>query len=863
MTTMTPRTSRRFPRLVLAAAAFLGACIALATPTRGADLVILNDGFTLEGKWHKETELLMDVGRPVRINKANGFDLMEDGPKFVVFSTHSQRGGKVEQSVARPEWVGYNRKPADIPRFQLPGMAAVAPPTPFNDKWVRSLKVTTATGAFEVIRQQVVKLNPNETLIASISHNWIVSYHTTETDPRVVRQLLSTHPDLLDVGGIADPQRRMNIAAFFKDVGKIEHTYNSRIWFSEARKELETTKKACPGVWDKDATERFGKLTDEIDRAETQWGIVELETAVGSGRYDFAKTNLSGFAAKGADNNDAIRLSKLKADIETIQPKYELTVRLLRELLDREAGESTVMAHAAGGGGPAYLYAPRPKMNAMMTALAEGASAVLAELHPDSLARVELFTDSASQAELRRKEGKDAIDRPPELLAMAISGWLKGKNGGNKDIQSALRCWATRQMSVSYLREPIGNNRRIALDSYLKSSYALAPDELAQIITLLPPPFPEDLAAPQGKPVKKDDASGVDRIYRRNTGSLPGAANGYDYYFRLPAEYHHGRAYPVILALNSPLLSGEMMVAQLAEFADRFGYIIAAPIWCGEFKSKTYDYSGQDHVWVTAVQRDLLRRFQVDPDKCFLFGFGDGANFALDIGLARPDLFAAVVAMGPNPPLNIYMEYWKNNQKLPTYIIAGELSGAFSNLRKLFEKWVPKGFPALLTVYKGRGNEWFRSELPRTFDWMGRKTRVRGTASLRLNNPGFETWQVLRETDTRFYWVGVGEGGLRQGNLLANWQNGNPIAPAQFRADLSRGVITIDQSRGIKKFVIWLERDLIDWSKEIRISVNGAQPLNYRPKKLTPDLSLMFEELYKTGDRKLLFLGKIEIEGPN
>jgi len=741
-------------------------------------------------------------------------------------------------------------------------MASAEPPTPFNDKWVRSIKTTAPTGGFETIRQQVVKLNPNETLVASISHNWIVSYHTTETDPRMVRQLLSTHPDLKDVDGKASPQRRMNIAAFFKDVGKIEHTINSLIWFNEARKEMEKTKKDCPGEWVKDDLDRFEKLKDDIDRAETQWGIEELETAVASGRYDFARKFLAGFTAKGADTKDALRLANLKADVETIYARHELTVRLLRELLDREAGESTAIAYAACGGYPAAFFAPRPSLNAMMAALTEGASAVLAELHPDSISRVDLFREEASQADRRRKEGKDPGTRPPILLALAITGWLKGKNGADPNVEAALKCWATRQMSVNYLREPIGNTRRAALDSYLKSSSALAPDELGQIITLLPPPFPDDLAAPQGKLIKKDEVGGVDGIYLRNTGSVPGEAGGYDYFLRLPAEYHHGRAYPVILALNSPQLSAEMMVAQLAEFADRFGYIIAAPVWCGPFKQKNYDYSGQDHVWVTAVQRDLLRRFQVDPDKLFLFGFGSGANFALDMGLARPDLFAGVVAMGPNPPLSIYMEYWKNNQKLPTYVIIGEMSGSFSNLRKLFEKWIPKGFPALMTVYKGRGLEWFRSELPRTFDWMGRKSRIRGTASLRLNNPGFEPWQVLRESDTRFYWVGVGEGGLRQTNLVANWQNGNSITPAQFRADLNRGVITIDQSRGIKKFVIWLERDLIDWSQEIRISINGSQPLNYRPKKLVPDLSLMFEELYRTGDRKMLFLGKLEIEGP-
>jgi pimeloyl-ACP methyl ester carboxylesterase len=257
----------------------------------------------------------------------------------------------------------------------------------------------------------------------------------------------------------------------------------------------------------------------------------------------------------------------------------------------------------------------------------------------------------------------------------------------------------------------------------------------------------------------------------------------------------------------------------------------------------------------------VLRRFQVDSDKVFLYGFADGANFALDVGMARPDLFAGVVANNPNPPTNIFLQYWHNAQKLPVYTVIGELTGSFPNLRKLYERWATKGFPALLTVYKGRGQEMFPLEMPRIFDWMGRKSRVRGAASLRLNQPGFEPWQVLRESDDRFYWVGVGEDGLRNGNLVNGWQN-KAVTPAQFRADIGKnGVINIDRAIGIRKFVIWLDRDLIDWSKPVVVNVNGRRAREYVPKKLEPDLHLMLEELYRTGDRKMLYLGKLEING--
>ena len=44
--------------------------------------------------------------------------------------------------------------------------------------------------------------------------------------------------------------------------------------------------------------------------------------------------------------------------------------------------------------------------------------------------------------------------------------------------------------------------------------------------------------------------------------------------------------------------------------------------------------------------RDLRRRFQVDSDRVFLFGWEQGADAALDIGMSHPDQFAGVL-FGP------------------------------------------------------------------------------------------------------------------------------------------------------------------------------------------------------------------------
>ncbi|OWK36281.1 hypothetical protein [Fimbriiglobus ruber] len=632
-------------------------------------------------------------------------------------------------------------------------------------------------------------------------------------------------------------------------------------WLKQARDELARAKKDVPGEWGKDETDQLEKARTEIDRAETKMALDAVEAAVGSGRYEAARRFLANYPFKGEDPKDTLRRGTLSAQVESMQPRFESAVRLLGALIERETGGTAAATHAALGGPVAGLHSPRPPSTPEMRALLVAGATILGELHPDTTARVDLFLAQAEQDAKRRAEGKDPIDKPEELLALAITGWLKGKNGAEKNVASALRCWETREMALGYIREPVGNKRSQLLDAYLKNGKPLGPDELSQIITLLPPPSPDDLQNIRGEKVPVS-ATGLDGIYKCNATS-PLLPAGADYYLRLPPEYHHGRSYPVIMALTGHELPSEQMIALLSGYADQFGYIVAAPVWTNQFAqkgNKAYDFTGKDHPKPLAVLRDLQRRFQVDTDKVFLMGFNDGANFALDFGMSHPDLFAGMIPIGPNPPQSIYINYWKNNQKLPTYVVAGDMAGTPGNLRSLYQKWMQPGYPALMTLYKGRGPEWFPIELPRIFDWMGRKTRVRGTASLRLNQAGFEPWQILRESDNRFYWVGIPYDGMRFKNNVANGVPKGQFNPAQFRADIEKdGSIKIDEVRGVKKFVIWLDRDLIDWSRPVRVTVNGLTPNGYTPKKLEPDLHIMFEHLYLNGDRKLLFQGMIEV----
>lgn len=833
---------------LLAVAAF-----GLSAAAPAQDAVIFPDGYTIRGKAEVEKESAQFVETFSRVHK---FHYANSGARFVFFSAHAKKGAQIIKGVQEEE------KPLVFSRWYtwLNGAKNPLPPMgemsvgEFNADWVRTMEIRSTEPGFrnappEKIIQVVTYLSPTALKIDSATHRWRQVYDPKEFGPDGLRKLLATHPDLTD-GWIPapDPMKRMTIAQYMKQVG----------FLAAAREELARTKKDCPWAWPKEAADRFDKLTADLDQAETRWVIEELKAAVGAGQYKLAASVLAGYQPKSADPKDLTEFADLKAKVDEAVPRYETARRWLRDLLDRESGAMVRKTHAAVGGGIAFDLAPQKSLSSDLLALLDGGEAVYREIHPDTLGRVERFLVQAKQEEDRAAAGKQPDLTGDKLLALAVTGWLKGKNGAFQDPAVGAKVWRTRQMITAYLRADSANDRAQLYKAYSGSADGLPPDELAQIVTLLPPIDPDDPAKIRGTKVDPKEAGAPD-VYKIETGPLPDDSAGMTYYVRLPREYHHGRPYPVILALNDPAFGAEKMVGLIGEEADRFGYVVAAIEWAPRFGGKPFDHTGKDHRLIVSCIRDLSRKFQIDQDRVFALGLSNGANFALDLSMSKPDLLAGVVCMGPFPVHQFYWYYWKNAQKCPVYCVTGEMAGpSVDALRRIYENWLALGFYSILSVYKGRGSEWYSAELPTLFDWMNRKSRVRGVGTLRQDGKRFEAWQTFRDTDDRFYWVGATE--LGKSNKFVNGERPDRVPlPAEFTADIVGNEIKVRGVRGAKQITVWLEKDMIDWEKPLRVQVDGNVD-GFKPRKMTPDVRLMLEELYRTGDRKMLFFGKLQFK---
>jgi predicted esterase len=830
-------------RLALAAAVLCGC--ALAAPS--ADVVILKDGFAVQGKSIKEMESIFDKasGQTIRIVKGTGQEMIDEGAKVTIFSSHFKRPDAAPSDVKiRPDMKGYMMPfPGQKSGHQLPSLASTIKTSDFNDKWVRTISVKVPeTRAPEEIEQQITYMDPYYIRLISPTHYWRLTYRTNEWDPKLIRKLLLMHPEIAEPDGKPDPIKRVALAKFMLDAG----------WLQVAKDEVDRLDRDFKGEMKKDAKEQYEKLKREIDEATAELVARESELALAAGRYKYTGELLAAFPEKLATAVQKGRVAKVAAELKTNLERYDTGRRLLRAVTEGVTGRRAVNPLIGLAGGLATAsWQPRKDVPTESLELAAAAEQVSAELHPDSALRVETFVTLAAQAERERMYGREPTKKPAELLAAAVSGWAKGRNGATPNPGDALKLWRARELVLTYQRAETLNDRNDLVGQF-KRTPGVPVDELAQMISLLPPADPEDLENRTGRPVK---VRGQDvGVYRRTTLPAPGFAGGLDYLVRPPSEYHHGRAYPVLVVLTHTGIGPDDIIGPLLTEADKNGYVLVVPEWTGEFNKTGWGWKGEDHVWVTAALRDAVRHFTVDNDRVFLMGVGEGGNMAMDVGASHPDLFAGVIPMCPLPNwTGLFVEYWKNAQKLPFYVVSGEMDPTGAKLlRLLYERWTRYGYPSLWSVYKGRGVEWFASEVPTLFDWMNRKTRATPAATLKDVNPlGRQDWQIMRQTDNRFYWV--------QADSVHPGRNGGVIVPATISGDLQGNKLRLSCKK-VGHVTVWLTPDLIDFTKPVQVTINSVIPNGYprQGKVVEPSLEVLLEDYHARGDRRMLFLNKLE-----
>lgn len=807
---------------------FLFAFFALVSIDTSArtDVIILRDGFALHGKLGTEQESISDkaTGILIEVKKASGFTSMDDGPRWTVFSVNYKRVGEVNPF---NKFEGHMQLVNRVPRYgTVPTamyMERYKADTEYDAKWRRTLYFRDATSprSLYTIEQQIDILTPHYVRVVSTSHYWTNYYLTRELGPEVVRRLLYTHPELQEDSG--------NWVYRMLHVGKkpwVDGDKRARIirfliqaeWLTEADEEIDRLLADIPSE-----TKRAEGLREEVRTLQIEKSINEIEQAKESGRHSFAQNILKSLPKEKVPAKLALKIAGLRAEYDAATEKMEKARLFLKQLRDQM----------------------KPGTN---PDLAKASEMIESELHLDSIGRLDIFIALAEQAANARKAGKEPQHAPELLLAAAISGWLMGNNSTDTSLPVARKRLKAREVALQFLSETSSQQRRTIFTDYEKDSNALPFDELEKLISLLPPPEAEKNLSQTPMELK--------------TARFQTQADGVKYMVQLPPEYQHNRPYPLLLAFPH---GRETMKSCLERFKDvpgRHGVIVAVMDWNNGGQVPLYDFKDEDiQIRAMGLLRHLRRSLQIDSDRVFLFGFGEGANLAMDLGACHPGDFAGVVPMCPNPDAKIFsgLEHWKNFQNLPVYMIAGDKIGEpVREIRRVLSAWVSAGYPSICAIYKGRGFEFIDAELPYILDWMSRKKRASGLPDLGRNQHEYRT---VRNSSNHFFWLSSSD----IDPIRVRETNPRVEYPAKFHAHLVEGNKIVVEVFGLRQLSIWLGRESIDFAKPVNIQLDriganvGVGAVKWS-KLLTPRVSVLLEDLYERGDRQRPFYQRIDCE---
>jgi hypothetical protein len=796
-------------KLPRAAGALLlaGLFVFAAAPADG-HLIVFKDGFVLEGRLHRKAVQLWDpVVRDLFV-LPKGPVTLDDGPRTVAFSPAQVTvvEGKPPPAEERFQYgkVHWLNAKAPPPILEVLSVGA------FNAKQQRTIEVRTTWGT-QKFRQDLGVLTPSYLhLDAPGLFQWVAFYQTRELGPKVVRPLLAAHPMLKDrpnEPAAQRAQRRFRLCDFLVQAG----------WYDDAEEELSRLLADLP-----DQKERVAGARKAVARLRARDAFEEVKRLHQGGRHDEARRRLAAFPE--ADGSEAMlaALQELKSEYEQAALRLRETSRLLDAVRREASGEKG-------------------------RALAEAAGEIAAVLDAENAGRLDAFWSQARQADRLRGSAKAPVLSAEQLLALAVSGWLLGPAAAEPGPDAALRLWRARGAVLAYLRADDEAGRKRALDALGRESRPDALlEEVAQMIPLLPPVEPAE--ATPGSPAVREAVHG--RAKSR-------------YHLLLPPEYRPTRSWPVLVVLHREGEKATDMLKRWADAAAAEGYILAAPEWEQGIGDR-YGYSEEEHAAVLGTLADLRRCVQVDSDRVFLFGLGEAAAMAFDVGLAHPDCFAGVIPMGAGPDLYA-RACWRNGQLLPFYVVTGNFTGdGAKHLKEQFDDWVMRGYPSLWIEYKGRGVEWFSAEVPNLLDWMRPKRRAFPMQQLGTDGGGGSfgnEFFTLRPADNHFYWLTADE--VRPGNLKSpsDWTTRPRPATLTGRIDPEANEVYVTAS-GLTRLTVWLGRTaggrtMIDFERPLTVRANLAAVWSNR--RVTPSLAVLLDDLRQRGDRQQLFLARITV----
>lgn len=778
-------------RICVAVVGALALCV-LAGPVHSAK-VLLKDGRILSGRVNTVAGVAEDPIAPgAEPSGVRPILVIHDGLRRT-FIPKDQVVPPVDPVSTEPKEKIQIPQPVTLSSNRLGSIGQILRADQFDQYGRRIFTMRGPTGPMQLV-QGITEITPLYTTVQCLAQegvavNWEMRLATSSIPPDVLEKIFEQTIDQ------TNPDHRLGVVRLYLEAERYE----------DARDELEAILKDFPN------------LREELDsesKALRQMGsrriLAEIEMRRDAGQYALVQSLLSNFPTEDVAGETLQHVREILASSESQRKEGEQIVTRLDEL------------------------ASQLKDSSLRERVEKVLAEIKAELNFMTLPRMAAFSRLAGDAALK----------PEQKLSLAISGWLQGSDGAGENLPVSLSLYDVRGLVRTYLREPLAAEREHLL-TQMRSMEGATPQQVDLLVEHMRPP----LDLPQ--PVVPE--SGLYVL------SVPGLGGEPDvrYSIQLPPEYDPYRRYPTVVTLNGGGSTPEMQLDWWAGGkndkgvrmgqATRKGYIVIAVDWQQPHQIR-YEYSAREHYAVLASLRDARRRFSIDTDRVFLSGHDYGGDAVWDIGLAHPDIWAGVIPIVAVAD-RYCTQYWQNAQRLPFYVVAGELDGDKTAHNSLnLDRYLTRRFDATLVEYVGRGHEHFSDEIQRIFDWMDKRRRDFFPTEIAVD--------TMRPWDNFFWWVELSDLPARSMVDPAAWPPPRNTRPLTVTA-------SINQLNGIRvrcgeaKVTLWLSPELVDFEQRISITVNTRR-LGGSEDFAQPDLRVLLEDVRTRGERQHLFWAKVQ-----
>ncbi len=713
---------------------------------------------------------------------------ISDGLKRIVI-----RDSKIEKITPgavhpNPELFGIVQ-PIEVHAGSMPTAAIGVTASPWNEKGRRQFSYFGPRSRTPIaMTQAIIAIAPHIVRYRGIDGFWVGQVSTTQVPKSVIMGILGK----IDRKQLNERQR---IARFLLQAE----------WYAEAKTEVESIARDFPMERD-----RSNELLKSIQDLDARKQLMELSVLRRAQRPTELLTRLRSFPSEN------VAPDVLSDAREQLRKEEDLAAA------DRRLGES-------------------------LRAVEGQLSSTVAKQWSKSIAEMLRELEKAPDAVRSRLDGFAKADpkaSPENKLALALSGWIVGSEGATTNLSDASALWKARQMVVDYLRADDDSKRTELLNELQALEFSKTAtkvdgkidlDTLSKLVVLMPPALRDTGATEAGKPV-------THRV-GNDSNDVPT-----EYMVYLPPDYHPLRYYPTVVAIHDGRGPASAIEWWKTEAARR-GYIVIAPEYLLAGQPRDYQFSDSEHAAIELSLRDARKRYSIDSDRVFLGGQVVGGTIALDFGFGHPDLFAGIVSISGQPAKYVYA-YRKHAERLPLYIVTGELAPAAKEavFDGFARQMISEALDVTFVEYFRRGLEDLPEEAPAAFEWMDKRKR---DATPRT----FDAYSA-RPSDARFYGVVIQE--LGEGRAIAPEAAdalGKNIHPAKLtvRTSAPSNLLNIT-TNGVERLDVWISPKLIDFKRKLEVRINN-RAFYKGPAKSDP--AALLTDLRFRGDRQQLYWMKV------